>query len=213
MARMIHEFKKEIEDAQGGRYKVFVYGSQRTDGLWEGWLEFYPEHHPGPALVTGRETTQPNYKALKYWSTGLEYTYLLNALQMRAGVDCFLLEQRGEHTHLLNTLRARIPGVDYAQEALLIHRYSVPVSDALGRGYSVRAYGQSRPDGTWEGWLEFYPVEQEEPILCTGRETSQPDKKALVYWAGGLEPVYLEGALKRARRGHQVRHSEVASPC
>ena len=35
--------------------------------------------------------------------------------------------------------------------------------------------------------------------LRTGQETSQPNRWALDYWAGGLEPVYLEGALTRAR--------------
>jgi hypothetical protein len=33
----------------------------------------------------------------------------------------------------------------------------------------------------------------------TGQETSQPDRKALEYWATGLEAVYLEGALARAK--------------
>ena len=35
--------------------------------------------------------------------------------------------------------------------------------------------------------------------LKTGEETSQPDKNAVAYWATGLEPVFLEGALKRAK--------------
>jgi hypothetical protein len=37
-------------------------------------------------------------------------------------------------------------------------------------------------------------------ILHTDRETSQPNRAALEYWADGLEPVYLEGALARAQR-------------
>jgi hypothetical protein len=37
-------------------------------------------------------------------------------------------------------------------------------------------------------------------VLSTGQETSQPDLKALEYWAGGLEPIYLAGALERAQR-------------
>ena len=36
--------------------------------------------------------------------------------------------------------------------------------------------------------------------LRTERETSQPDRKALVYWASGLETTYYEGALERAIR-------------
>ena len=35
--------------------------------------------------------------------------------------------------------------------------------------------------------------------LKTGEETSQPSKEAVTYWATGLEPIYLEGALERAK--------------
>jgi hypothetical protein len=34
--------------------------------------------------------------------------------------------------------------------------------------------------------------------LRTERETTQPDKAVLEYWATGLEPIYFEGALARA---------------
>jgi len=36
-------------------------------------------------------------------------------------------------------------------------------------------------------------------VLLTRTETSQPDWKALDYWAGGLQPLYLDGALQRAK--------------
>ncbi len=63
--------------------------------------------------------------------------------------------------------------------------------------YAVHICGQERVDGTWEGWLEFHPNAQGS-ILRTDQETSQPNRTALEYWADGLEPVYLEGALARA---------------
>jgi hypothetical protein len=65
--------------------------------------------------------------------------------------------------------------------------------------YVVWICGLERPDGTWEGWLEFHPSESSQPILRTEQETSQPNLAALEYWADGLEPIYLEGALVRAR--------------
>jgi hypothetical protein len=37
------------------------------------------------------------------------------------------------------------------------------------------------------------------PVLVTQQETSQPNRAALEYWADGLEPIYLEGALARAQ--------------
>jgi hypothetical protein len=35
-------------------------------------------------------------------------------------------------------------------------------------------------------------------VLRSGRETTQPNLTNLEYWAQGLTPVYLEGALRRA---------------
>jgi hypothetical protein len=61
-------------------------------------------------------------------------------------------------------------------------------------------YGGSRQDGTWSGWIEFVPTDTARGRLRTDQETSQPDRRAVEYWAGGLEPVYLEGALGRAVR-------------
>ena len=81
----------------------------------------------------------------------------------------------------------------------LIHQHVEQVRDSNGVIYSVLIYGEGRDDGTWEGWIEFHPVEKAGPVLRTGRETSQPNKEALSYWASGLETVYLEGAFARAR--------------
>ena len=65
--------------------------------------------------------------------------------------------------------------------------------------YMVLVCGDERPDGTWQGWLEFQPTEPTHPALRTDQETSQPNRIALEYWAGGLETIYLEGALARAQ--------------
>ena len=73
-----------------------------------------------------------------------------------------------------------------------------PLTDSSKVTYTVYIYGEPRPDGTWEGWLEFHPLGSAQPILRTERETTQPDRVALAYWASGLEPVYFEGALARA---------------
>lgn len=83
----------------------------------------------------------------------------------------------------------------------LIHEHSVTVSADQGARYRARVYGERRRDGTWSGWIEFVPADggRGGGTLRTGQETSQPDRRAVEYWAGGLEPVYLEGALTRAR--------------
>ena len=49
----------------------------------------------------------------------------------------------------------------------------------------------------WEGWIEFNPQNAGD-VLRTARESKQPNRTDLVYWAGGLTVTYLEGALDRA---------------
>ncbi|HJU55338.1 MAG TPA: hypothetical protein VJ715_12225 [Pyrinomonadaceae bacterium] len=81
----------------------------------------------------------------------------------------------------------------------LLQEYSTRVSGPDGTTYIVRSYAEERADGTWTGWLEFHPTDAGKPVLSTGQETSQPSRVTVEYWATGLELVYLEGALARAR--------------
>jgi len=81
----------------------------------------------------------------------------------------------------------------------LIHEFKNHVESRDGVRYSVVVYGERRADGNWEGWLEFCP-ENALVGIRTGRETTQPHRSALAYWASGLEPIYLEGAFDRALR-------------
>jgi hypothetical protein len=74
----------------------------------------------------------------------------------------------------------------------MVHEFENPTGKFL-----VRAYAEKRGN-VWIGWLEFRPIGGGKAIR-TGEETSQPNKKAVQYWATGLEPVYLEGALERAK--------------
>jgi len=80
----------------------------------------------------------------------------------------------------------------------LIHEHSTRVIGVDGTKYVGRTYAECRHDGTWFAWLEFEPLEWNKPMLHTEQETSQPNRAAVEYWAGGLQATYLEGALGRA---------------
>jgi len=81
----------------------------------------------------------------------------------------------------------------------LIHEFVSQIADADGHVYTARAMGRQRKGRTvWEGWLEFAPVGGRGIIRRSQIETTQPNREALAYWASGIEPVYLEGALERA---------------
>lgn len=83
-------------------------------------------------------------------------------------------------------------------ETLLQYETSVRAPD--GTVYTARACGRQMPDGLWEGWLEFDPPHGGTTIQ-TARETTQPNRKDIEYWATGLTPVYIDGALQRALQG------------
>jgi hypothetical protein len=81
----------------------------------------------------------------------------------------------------------------------LIHEFVSEITDADGHVYTARALGRQRKGRTvWEGWLEFAPIGGRGIVRRSQVETTQPNREALAYWASGIEPVYLEGALERA---------------
>jgi hypothetical protein len=79
-------------------------------------------------------------------------------------------------------------------------KFDEPITDSRGARYFAQAMGVKRDDGLWAGWLEFLPVDENSESLRSGRETTQPSRDTLVYWADGLSRVYLSGALERAQR-------------
>jgi hypothetical protein len=74
-----------------------------------------------------------------------------------------------------------------------------PLMTAGGRAYRPRAYANPQPDGAWEGWLVFFPIDGGR-ALASDRETTQSSFDALVNWAATVTAVYLAGALERALR-------------
>ena len=90
-------------------------------------------------------------------------------------------------------------------------RFDTPVSHSDGHQYMAHACGRERDNGQWEAWLEFKDVETGE-VLRSQRETTQPNRTDALYWATGLTPVYLEGALDRILHPPVIREPEPISP-
>jgi len=76
-----------------------------------------------------------------------------------------------------------------------------------GLSYAARACGSEMDDGRWQGWIEFDALDGSETVRSP-RETTQPNRTDTEYWATGLTPVYLEGALERALRPVSPRIAE-----
>ena len=90
-------------------------------------------------------------------------------------------------------------GAHAPQIMAVLLEYRWRVVTRTGCAFAARACGAPAHDGTkrWHGWLEFTPAGARAP-LRTPRETTQPSRAATLYWAAGITPVYLEGALRRA---------------
>ena len=84
MAKLIREQSARVKDGDTA-YVVRICGEQRTDGTWEGWIEFHPTDTSKPVLRTGQETSQPNLAAIEYWADGLEPIYFEGALARAQG--------------------------------------------------------------------------------------------------------------------------------
>ena len=88
--------------------------------------------------------------------------------------------------------------------------FTTVVATDDGRRFEPRACGGLTDDGMYEGWIEFVPTSGSGEPVRTPRETLQPNRADLVYWATGLTQTYLDGALRRAITerpvvGEQVR--------
>ena len=81
----------------------------------------------------------------------------------------------------------------------LVHTYAEVVRDSEGRGYAASVHAAERVDGHWETWIEFQGLGRD-VTLRTHRESEQANRRAVLYWAAGLQASYLDGALLRATR-------------
>ena len=78
-------------------------------------------------------------------------------------------------------------------------QYAGTLVDPYGQRYVARVYAARRPDGHWDGWFVFFPLDGGRP-LATDTETTQSSLGAVRYWATGITTLYLDGALERAGR-------------
>jgi hypothetical protein len=85
MSELIHEHPAHVKGEGGTTYIVRIYAQERTDGTWEGWLEFHPTDERKQVLRTEQETSQPNRTAIEYWALGLEPIYLDGAFARAQG--------------------------------------------------------------------------------------------------------------------------------
>ena len=103
--------------------------------------------------------------------------------------------------------------------AEVLVRFTERVVGEDGVSYLPQVCGGLADDGLYEGWIEF--ADDLGVFYRTQRETEQPNREDLLYWAQGLTVTYLEGALRRALaplevsvpiEGHTTSHFSAPAP-
>jgi hypothetical protein len=79
----------------------------------------------------------------------------------------------------------------------LVQAYAPIVRTGTRERYVAHAYMARQSGGLWEAWLVFFSLKTRS-VLATDRETTQSTREHVLYWATGLGPTYLQGALQRA---------------
>jgi hypothetical protein len=93
--------------------------------------------------------------------------------------------------------------------AEVLVRYLASVTGKDDVTWVPQACGAMAGDGLWEGWIEFVSPDN---AIRTPRETEQPNRDDLMYWAQGLTAAYIQGALVRATAPRRVVPKEPAVP-
>lgn len=73
-----YEYPDILRGAEG-TYRPAAVGRLRSDGEWEGWIEFVGSDGV-KQVSTDVETTQPDAEAFRYWANGIGVAYLEGAL-------------------------------------------------------------------------------------------------------------------------------------
>jgi hypothetical protein len=74
---LVYEYMEPFRLDAGQPFVVRVYGQERSDGTWIGWLTFVGTD--GLVRRTARETTQSTREHLVYWATGLQPSFVEGA--------------------------------------------------------------------------------------------------------------------------------------
>jgi hypothetical protein len=115
-------------------YRPRVYGQPQPDGLWGGWIVFFPLDGT-PAIATERETTQTTFESLGDWAAGVTSVYLEGALA-RA------LQLAAEPLVLANLSEAEYAALDDAerlQTAADLERAAANVDEAAATAARAEA--------------------------------------------------------------------------
>jgi hypothetical protein len=124
MFQQVHQYGLIRRD--GRWFRPRAYGEPRADGLWDGWLVFFPLD-PGLAIASNRETTHSSFAALVDWAAAVSAVYLEGALDralsLAADVPAVI-------TDLLNAEYEALADAEQHETAAELERVAAKVDQA-----------------------------------------------------------------------------------
>lgn len=119
MTDVVMQFPDAVSDARGA-FRVRAMARERSDGSWEGWLEFVAADHADPGIhTTPIETHQRDRVTMERWASGLTRVYTEGALsraraERSSSADSELVIALQE---IVEALDRRLPQVERAGES------------------------------------------------------------------------------------------------
>ena len=101
-----------------GTFHALVMARERSDGSWEGWLEFVSTDTDSRRYATGIETRQHDRVTMERWASGLTAVYADGALARARNQRIVAAESDQLHAlqELIEALDRRVPHIERAGE-------------------------------------------------------------------------------------------------
>jgi hypothetical protein len=96
----------------------------------------------------------------------------------------------------------------FPRMAVTPRKLDIVVRPDTGGTFDTWVHSKQRPDGRWEGRLEFRPVPSGESIW-TGVQTTQTNEAAVFGWAAGLSVSHIENAFTTSATSRKERPAGV----
>ena len=133
---MFHRIQQyELIDVGGLWYRPRAYGDPQPDGMWDGWLIFFPLGRGIAIAPPSPETTQSTVAALAVWAAGLSHVYLEGALARALG----LAEQPPIIARLTDAEYEALHDAERLETAAEVERTAAELDDAAARTARIDA--------------------------------------------------------------------------
>jgi hypothetical protein len=172
---MFHRIQQyELIDVGGRWYRPRAYGDPQPDGMWDGWLIFFPLARGIAIAPPGPETTQSTLPALAVWAAGLSHVYLEGALARALE----LAEQPPIIARLTDAEYEALADAERLETAAVVERRAAELDEVAARAARIDAERLRRERLATESMLAATEKEAAK-VEATMHEQAARDARAI----------------------------------